>query len=208
MKQTFVVGTGRCGTGSIAVAYHQAGVHAGHETALHVIPQICNAWVCGRYDLWQTASLLEQIRFPTVEASYLLSELIGPLRLAFPDARFVWVSRNREDTVRSMVRKGWYDPADDMLWPVGVEWWHRSETNGGAAKTVWPVQAAQRTTPPLVGEGTWRVWREVPQADRCRWWWDYCQELIGVSLAGSDFVEVDVDRDSHVDGLPIPHVRH
>jgi hypothetical protein len=164
----FVVGSGRCGTKSVAAAFVLAGIPAGHETDLRAVLPLQHAYVTGILDTDTVAETIRTAcRFREVEASYVLTGLIEPLAQVYPDAEFLHVTRDPEDTADSMVRNGWYDPADDWQWPTMWSWitpegmWSAADHPG------------YRITAPWVGECTWKEWRQMPQWDRCRWWIDW-----------------------------------
>ena len=164
----FVVGSGRCGTKSVAAAFHLAGVPTDHESHLEALLPLQHAYVTGILDLDTTAATIKKAcNFKNVEASYVFTGLVDPLQEAYPDADLLHVTRDPDDTADSMVRNGWYDPKDDWLWPISYTWI--------TPEGVWSAgdHPQYRITAPWVGEMTWTEWQDTPQWDRCRWWIDW-----------------------------------
>ena len=87
--RVFVLGTGRCGTTTMAEAFkHADNYTAGHETKAN--------------------SFYEPLEYPDwhVESDCRLAWFLGELERAYPDALYVHMIREREDFVRSIVARG------------------------------------------------------------------------------------------------------
>ncbi len=166
----FILGTGRSGTMSAAAYFGGA-----HEPSSEIIIPAAAYHTAGLIPVEEAAALIEYADLPEVSSHYRYAELIPAIRLADPDAEFLWVRRDREDTVRSMVRKGWYSPRWDDLWPV--QWTNWTVTDGRPGITFRLNHEAFRANPVILGLVPWSEWKAWPQENRCRWWVGYCELL-------------------------------
>ena len=183
----FIVGTGRCGTKTLATLHQRQGHDAHHEANIETTVEVAARYAAdpeGTHDA--VVALLRSgfFRVGDIEADYKLSELIEPLLEARPDSAFLWLHRRPLDTVRSMVSKGWYRDDEEDYLPFTFQWWGLDD---GKATMMFDVNwRAFRTTGPLVGDMTLREWRALGQAGRCAWWWQWCNMRIRDTLpAGS-----------------------
>lgn len=93
--------------------------------------------------------------------------LIVPLVLeVFPDARFVWLTRDGRDVVASMYYRGWYAPPDQTGVPL---YWQRARLQG------------DRT-----GDFTSEQWQQMDRFAKCCWLWSKYNTLIEDQLQQLD----------------------
>lgn len=137
------VGSGRCGTLSLAfmlLAHDQ--VQSVHHESIHDWVALSTAYAYDpprwEADVRKVADAAYRHRQPiSVEADFKLAPVLSVVADELPDARFVWLTRNGPDTVRSMTRQGWYTDEDfgDEAGDYGrarlrgvelgvPEWWH------------------------------------------------------------------------------------
>jgi hypothetical protein len=103
-----------------------------------------------------------------VASCFLFVHLAPLLDRLFPNAQWVWVTRNAPDTVASMIARRWWLPEDDEAWPVVMS--HPAGDSGGILSSApWQCRPNGYTT----GEMSFREWRTLPQAGRAAWWWDH-----------------------------------
>lgn len=166
-----VAGTGRCGTLSTIMLLEQAGLTAEHEPHREWIPAIVPFWLSGGLSLEQTAGWLGRMAWGEAAGFYLFPALIEPLSKVFPEAVWLWPTRNPWDTVASMLHMGWYDRRDDDAWPLVL----MAPTPGAAQVarvTAWAPWGC-RPNPVMVGEMGLKEWSALPQPARCAWWWGW-----------------------------------
>jgi hypothetical protein len=181
VSEILVAGTGRSGTLSWAKTLQTAGLDIPHEPSKPMLTLALPYWLCGGISDSRFDQILRDTTFGNDGASFhLFSAMVAPLQRRFPDARWLWPTRNAPDTVASMVACGWYDPAADNEFPAGPLWvWFADDKVQGWARPLWSL----RPSAYLVGEMTWPEWRTLPQPGRCAWWWDYVwRQLRGVGL--------------------------
>lgn len=187
----FVVGTGRCGTKTVAQDFTNQGIQARHEPHNELLVELAVRYTLGQVTVEQAARVLRHwCAFGAVESSYKLSELIIPLRAAaHDDTEFLWVYRRPLDTVASMVGKGWYAADEETYLPYSLTWWSFAPEASLMFDVNW---RAFRTTAPLVGLMSLSEWRSLGQAGRCGWWWDWCNRRIAETLpAGSERTPIE-----------------
>lgn len=167
-----VVGSGRCGTASMAEA-----LDGEHEPFMDPVVYLAMARSHG----WLTddsIAFLLQFRddWPEVVCDYKQSELIDVSSKVWPDARYLWLVRNPADTVASMVAQHWYLPSDDMYPPgyLNIYW----ERDGDLLNTAITNDAGNRTRGDMTGHYNRDQWMAMSQVERCGWWWNYCNKTI------------------------------
>jgi hypothetical protein len=180
MTTLFVVGTGRCGTYSIYTAFGQMGYDAHHEKHAPATIPTAHHFATGQRDPDFCQAILQSLSFGQVEADYKFSELV-PLLALDDRTRFLWIRRRREDTIRSMVRRGWYRPEDDMGGDV-MSWQWVIKPDGTVGTALNPNTAGNRTTGWQVGAMSYPYWWRTSQHDKCGWWVDYVDTLLEQTL--------------------------
>ncbi|MEX1019313.1 MAG: sulfotransferase [Litorilinea sp.] len=168
----FVVGTGRCGTTSVARLLDQApNCRCVHEWNPALIREGAEH-LYGKLSEAKLSQMLRATRPETVdgkifgESNHQLGLFIPVLRKVFPDARFVWVTRDGRDTVASMYARNWYAGNTFLLNATAWERW-RLRGDGVGAMSTWQ-------------------WRTLFRFERCCWHWAYVNELIASSLNAAD----------------------
>lgn len=202
-----IVGTGRCGTMSAATAL--GGIH---EPRSDVIVPLAAQYVAGARSADETALILRDTvewDLMPVAAHYAFVPLLPVLVRMFPTARVLWLWRDRDATVRSMVKRGWYAPRDDDLWPVQTAVW--AVASGGRPTLTLSVNhEAFRVTGPLVGDVPWSEWRRWPAERRCYWWVDWVDRVMPAGVSSVNIDAFDPERIAAWAGLPVwfpmPHL--
>ena len=163
----FVVGSGRCGTYSIAKAFKEMGYQSEHERWCTTTIQAGCWFATGRMSYTEARILLENIEWGQVEVDAKLSELVPVLADVFPDAKFLWVTRDPEQVEQSMITRGWYRESDDFAPSVYYAGWKKlgermvlflNLNHAGHRVNAWEVT----DLPP-------EDWRSATQQIRCRW---------------------------------------
>jgi len=213
VPEIIVVGTGRCGTLSVADMIDDAE----HEPMREVtVPMVTYR----NHRIWPDAAIAEQMRWaetgwgggqewPRVICDFKQSELLPVSVAVWPDVKVVWMWRNEEDTVRSMMGKGWYDPVEDVHAPDEIPYMRATWlTPGGVLYDV--NYGWHRTRPDQLGIMDTAGWVLLSQEGRCRWWWRYCNLFIGNVLSQIDpdrwmMHQLGDDTDRLCDFLQVPY---
>jgi hypothetical protein len=172
--QVFVVGTGRCGTASMAALLSRVpGGRIVHELtpALHDEARASLRGMLPRHAL---VELLHRTRDPAViggtqvsgEANQRLSFVLPALAEAFPHARIIWLLRDGRDAIASMHARLWYHPREATLRPRGALPW-----------------ALHRIQGDEVGDLSPATWAGLDRFARCCWYWSYTNRLIAQQRA-------------------------
>ena len=132
--QVAVIGTGRCGTSSLARWLPGAEQEVQHHR------------LCAAMGPWDIFAAISELLPPYVVEPH-LGLFLPWSHLVWPDAKYVWVQREREPTVDSMMRWGWY----------------RSHTSPSCSD-IWVL------TKPQPPDTTWDERR------KCEWFYDHYME--------------------------------
>lgn len=166
----FVVGTGRCGTTSIAELISQApNCKCIHELK----PQLIREAVQYLYEELseeELSRLLLSTRPQMIdgktfgESNHQLGLIIPVLQKVYPDAKFVWLIRDGRDTVASMYARNWYAGRPYTL--LGrVNLWEEWRIRGDYMNVM-----------------SHQEWRSLLRFERCCWHWAFVNQLIESSL--------------------------
>jgi acetyltransferase-like isoleucine patch superfamily enzyme len=185
-KLFFIVGTGRCGTSSIAKTLTQhPNIICWHEPNFQLV-RLSPAFAHHRMTREAVQNALRFIYtktsvFPTGfygESDQKLSNLIEILNELFPNAQFLWLIRNAPDTVDSMYSRGWYSDRERRLIKFGYdedpsEPWRK-------------FYAENRPNGAQIGVMSEVEWEGMPAFERNCWYWSYWNSLIEKQLLNID----------------------
>jgi hypothetical protein len=172
--QVFVVGTGRCGTASVAALLSALpGANVVHEASPRLLREV-QASLRGARPRHELVDLLRRTRDPAViggsrlsgEANQRLSFLLPALLEAFPSARIVWLLRDGRDAVASMQHRLWYHPREVALRSRGARPW-----------------ATYRIQGDETGDLSSATWARLDRFARCCSHWSYANRLIARETA-------------------------
>lgn len=168
-----VVGAGRCGTQSAAVAL--GGEHEpNRDPTVYLAMARSHGWL----NTLDCQRVLEDFDWPETIVDHKQSELIDAT--SGWGAEYVWLVRNPADSVASMCQKGWYKPTDDHYPPGYLKYYWRTTEGLATAKLM--NDSGNRTRGDLTGDFSFAEWSQMTQAERCGWWWNYANMMIGVQL--------------------------
>lgn len=181
-SEVFVVGTGRCGTTTLAESINSSyGTTIRSEIRPWILHEL-KAYAQGRVPNREMAQLLYQTRRPAFdetaaaggESNHRLSVALRPLALAFPQSVLIWAWRDPVATVLSMLRRSWYSLQDQAV-------------RGRWADT-------RITALDVDGQSALR-WNEMQPLERCCWYWNYVNRVIleRVILGSESLVIVNID---------------
>lgn len=163
----FVLAPGRSGTTTIARVLSQHEECACFHERKPALIREASEYFCGDCSAERIAELLKESRSPLVdgkiygEANQKLSLVIPVIREVFPEAQFIWLTRDGRDVVSSMYYRGWYDPTNENV----VAKWHESRLQG------------DRT-----GDYSTDSWNALDRFDKCCWIWKKYNEVIQQEL--------------------------
>lgn len=165
----FIVSTGRSGSVTLARVLNQfPGVEAFHENPPELVAE-ARAYLKGDLAREQLIALLQDTRRPSseqldyVESNQKLSFMVGALREAFPQARYVWLIRNGLDVVSS--------------------WAHRKNYWPHENKGLW---STHRIRGDEVGVMTTAQWQSLSPFAKCCWYWAWTNRKIEADLNATD----------------------
>ena len=167
-----VTGTGRCGTQSILDTLVDAGLRGEHEPNADIVSLIAAWWPGGGVSDDEALTWLRRVAWQECASFFLFTPLAPLLDVLFPDATWIWVTRNAEDTVASMLARGWFRRSDDDGWPVVVSY----PAGSGKVMSAGPWRC--RPNGYTLGAMTFSEWRDLPQAGRCAWWWQWVYDTL------------------------------
>jgi hypothetical protein len=168
-QPVFVLGTGRCGTQSLAHLINACeGCVLEHEREPHLLAEAIE-YIEGRMPHRQMVDLLHATRglwtFPAGrvvgESNQRLSLVLPALTDAFPDARMIWMLRDGRDTVASLHQRLCYHRNEAALRHPDVRPW-----------------ACHRPSAARLGLLPEAEWRQMDAFARCCWYWTYVNETI------------------------------
>ena len=160
----FIIGTGRCGTTSLADLFSQSSnCICPHEPEPRLIAEVTQ-YLYGDLPQIELEKLLLKTRGRKIqgkqygEASNVLSGAIPAIVSAFSDAKFIWLIRDGRDTVSSMKKLNWYSPMRTDMWN---SWRYRADR---------------------LGLMTSFEWNRMTSFEKCCWNWSYKNNLIQTEL--------------------------
>jgi acetyltransferase-like isoleucine patch superfamily enzyme len=185
-KLFFVVGTGRCGSKSIAkVITQHPNITCWHEPNFQLV-RLSSAYAHQKMTREAVENTLRFIYTKTSvfpagfygESDKKLSNLIEILDEIFPNARFLWLIRNAPDTVNSMYSRGWYSDRERRLIQSGCDE-DRSEP--------WrKFYAENRPNAAQIGLMSEVEWERLTPFERNCWYWSYWNSVIEKQLLNID----------------------
>ena len=144
------------------------GLAAFHEPKPHFHDEIEGFLKC-TFDVEEFAVLLRQSRDEThnhkeyVESSCVLPYCIPPWAKAFPSSRYIWLVRDGRDVVSSLYRLGEFSKRkqqemrdNSLVRRFGLDWFSEMSTES---------------------------WREMPEFDKCCWYWARTNKVVQEGLA-------------------------
>ena len=178
----FVMSTGRAGSRTIADTLNQI---PGTVCLHHPKPELAaeaTAFHTRSFPRARLEQVLRETRPATVDGKVygevnLQHTLMFPiLRVAFPDAKYIWLIRDGRDAVASMYYRGWYDET----YPRQGAMWRKARLSG--ART---------------GDWSGPSWADLSRFERCCWCWIKYNHLIEAQLTPLDesiWTKVRLDR--------------
>jgi hypothetical protein len=163
----FILGTGRCGTKTLADALSQIpGCVVRHEIEPVLLAEVSD-YLTGRLGEDELVRLLKETRSPeqiggelvSGESNQRLSFIVPALQRAFPLARYIWVIRDGRDVVASTTFRGWYD------YPYA----------GSRVKGKW---RDHRIRGDVMGVMTENEWSSMSAFAKNCWYWAFTNNLI------------------------------
>ena len=112
-----VVGPGRCGTKTFAAnaaAMSWSSVVRHEPSKFPLVPQSA-LYAHGELTVGQVAWMLQSVEWAQVHVDHRLILILDLLVEALPNAKFLYLRRNFEDNVASLVRRDWFLPSDDQV---------------------------------------------------------------------------------------------
>jgi hypothetical protein len=173
-SQVFVLGTGRCGTATVASLLDTIpGCAVGHEIDPKLLGEV-DLYLNGRMSHDEMVSLLRRTRSRETiggerlsgEANQRLSFVLPALTSAFPNARFIWLIRDGRTTVASMHHRKWYHPREASIRHPTVRQWTQSRVRGD-----------------VVGDFSAEDWAKLDPFGQCCWYWSYTNRLIDQEIS-------------------------
>lgn len=175
----FVLGTGRCGTLSLAnTLLEQCRCVCLHEPEPSLIEQ-GPGFRYGEVGAEDVASLLRMSRLPVLngkpygEANQNLALVIPVLTELYPDARYLWVVRDARDVVASAMGRGWYSERG-----IGG----RSVDASTALQRRW---IEHRIRGDRCGDVDPDAWARMEAFDKCCWYWAYLNRTLEQDLVAN-----------------------
>lgn len=170
----FVLGTGRCGTKTLARMLTQIeGCRVDHERPPPLLSEVTD-FVRERTTENQLIEVLHGTRSTDAiggarvsgESNQRLSFILPTLHKAFPNARYLWMVRDGRDNVASIHHRRWYDPNEARV----REPYHRPS-------------AENRIAGPDMHDMTPDEWARLDAFGRCCWYWAYTNREIARQTA-------------------------
>lgn len=165
-KMVFIVGTGRCGTKSLAhILNNVPGVQVEHEIDPPLLDEV-DGYLKGKIGKEKLIDILRTTRKPKTkglkvfgESNQRLSFIIPELMEAFPGAKFIWIIRDGREVVSSTTFRGWY--GYPIIKTLKSEKWEPYRIGGD-----------------FVGDIISDEWNKMkPFAKNC-WYWSYTNKII------------------------------
>lgn len=173
----FIVTTGRSGSTTIARALSVLhNVHAVHEPPPELILE-SSGYRYGTTSAEEVRTLLRETRTLVarrsiyVESNQTLSLIIPEIVHVFPKARFIWLIRNGIDVVASTMQKQWYTGHSEN---------HDRYVDCPPLQQAW---IDGRIAADRCGQMSGPQWQALGRFEKCCWYWDYVNRLIGDDLA-------------------------
>lgn len=171
-KICFVLGTGRCGSKSIANNLNKhKDIYAKHEDIKQFI-RLSTEYAHGEKNVREVKnevlSIFESKTLKNYQNELILHSdqrlwnMVPILKELFPKAKFIHLIRDGRDTVRSMYARNWF--VDNEL-EINKHEWAEYRLNGYLAGDV--------------DEEKWKNWGAF---ERCCWYWSYINESISKEL--------------------------
>lgn len=172
LEPLFCLSPGRSGSTTLAHTLSQApDCDCRHEPHPQLIAE-ATSWRYRRTSGGRIATVLRASRQPQPparvygETSHKMALIVPLIRRAFPSARFVWLTRDGRDFVRSAYRLGWYEDGEpDSEW---ARWRPRGD---------------------LAGEVPRERWLRTDRFERVCWHWSYVNRVIEADLATTGVAE-------------------
>lgn len=171
----FILGTGRCGTLSLANALlEQTACVCLHEPEPTLIAE-APAYRYGDFPADELVALLRATRSPMLnhkpygESNQNLSLVIPALEQAFPGSKYAWLLRSGLDVVASLVGRGEY--SGGLI--------------GHSYEQCTPVQRRWidgRIRGDRCGDVSGEQWRAMTAFEKCCWYWSYVNRTIDQDL--------------------------
>ena len=196
----FVVGTGRCGTYSIATAFKDMGYDAHHERWSTTTVQSSHWYATGRMTHEEATLLLTATDWGQVEVDANLSHLV-PVLTDLPDTKFLWVKRDPFKVEKSMTRMGWYRTEDDYIPSI----YHSGFKRFGDQVLLYAIlnHAGHRVKAYEVTDIPADKWRDAQPFVRCRWFIDWLTQYLDHYLPEDRTRIIDIDTVTAVDLMDI-----
>ena len=165
----FVLGTGRCGTQTLArILDALPGCSVVHEATPPLLDEV-TASLRGELSHADLVELLAATRDPaalggdrlSAESNQRLSFILPALNEAFPRARYLWLIRDGREVVASMLHRHWYHAHEARLREPHHE-----------------ISVRNRTRGDLVGEMSTQEWSRLGQFERICWYWSFTNRTI------------------------------
>lgn len=172
----FILGTGRCGTLSLAnTLLDQTDSVCLHEPEPSLIEEAA-AYRYGELDAQHIRDLLLRTRVPVVngqfygESNQTLALIIPLLSETFPDARYLWLIRSGLDVVASGVGRAWY---------TGAGAGHKPYERCNAIEKRW---IDHRIEGDRCGDVDADTWARMSPFEKTCWYWQYVNRTIEQDL--------------------------
>lgn len=166
----FIVGTGRCGTKTLARTLNEHPLcqctHEKHKIFIKLATDYCH----GLIEDWELIQHLKTMRqlFPNRiglslyglsdhKASYLIQQLSRINK----KVKFIWLVRNGWDTVSSTRSRGWYQPDEIELVDKGFRLWRKYRLEGDLCGDMEPAR-----------------WASLTPFEKSCWYWSYTNNTI------------------------------
>jgi hypothetical protein len=175
----FVIGTGRCGTQSIADLISRVPeCEVEHERKPVLLGEAID-YLEGRTSHRSMVDLLRQTRGPETfsakrvagESNQRLALVLPALAEAVPEARYVWLIRDGRETVDSLHRRLWYHRDEGRVRSMGAQ----PVPGLRSALREWAASRPDGHRLGVIDRGEWEA---MDRFARCCWYWSYTNDLI------------------------------
>jgi serine acetyltransferase len=181
----WVVGTGRCGTQTIAdVLDMHPEVCARHEPKVGLVPLLWQ-YAAGEVSILQLTNYIHILYSCLslggvgagcyVESDHRLAGIVDLLGEYFPKSRFVWLVRHPRQVVSSTYGRGWFSVVEDR---------HRRCVGNVVRENIWSYY---RPDPVRWGVLPKEVWQSMTAFEKNCWFYAYWNDMI----------------DAHVSSMPL-----
>ena len=178
----FILSTGRSGSQTIAsFISNSTKCVCLHEPEPRLIKE-ATQFIYGNFSEESLVNLLRSTRcsikdgLPYGESNHKLSLVISALHKSFPEAKYVWITRDGRNAVASMYARGWYGMKN---YDPGFLIWEK-----------WRIKGDD------LGVMSHSRWTRFDSFEKCCWYWSFKNRLIGTEFQKNycNFVHIRLEE--------------